>query len=564
MSDQVKTNNMAQSAPQTNQVMNVTGKKPIAIKNELQGKIETSFNAATIKPIAWKPIMAGEKIEKYSLSGTIRMLTPFVPNMDALSLSIECYFVPHSRVWANAEKFTAAAARNGIDIKSNVQIPMTNPVIGYNDRGSGQSPRYIPKTDTTTWRDCPTSTYYPRLGSGFRPTVSGTFAWTKTKCSVLPLRAFFALYNDIWRHKELDTELIEYKVDTVSTAERQRYFPDTSLNNFRFCPRSRKKNNYYTNYRIAKEAPMVASGGGQMEIAQVSLTTHAEWQKRVAEARAEAINAQKTDWEIIAELRGSQVALEGKCQKIGHTEVGINFQQIASTTYGTDATIAPSQQALGQTGAYSYTTFNVDCCAYQQFKEEGTLHIVARANFNTFYMNGMSIFLTKENIDDFYRPELCELKDDTLKLHEMSTTYADGTPSDPVEDIGWKRKYSEYFKLPDCVNGDLTSGGWYDTHNNNAPILSKDYWTGGENTVKAPDPALNLLLKQRHLDYSDLIVNRNLAVKQPITNANTDAYNGNAIVSGENQFFMDAIATCITTMPIDERIKTDFKNVGEQ
>lgn len=91
-----------------------------AIKNEkpsaprtlsrLGGHIAGSFNAGHNKVIAYKKVMAGEKHYQYNIAMNMQLLTPLNPAWQQLKLTLRTFFVPNSRVWTNAEKFTAQKA----------------------------------------------------------------------------------------------------------------------------------------------------------------------------------------------------------------------------------------------------------------------------------------------------------------------------------------------------------------------------------------------------------------------------------------------------------------------
>ena len=69
--------------------------------------------------------------------------------------------------------------------------------------------------------------------------------------------------------------------------------------------------------------------------------------------------------------------------------------------------------------------------------------------------------------------------------------------------------------------------------------------------------------KRIWLDYSDLMFNKNMAIRQPVYNFYEQQDEGGIIVGGQNQIFMLGETYAITDMPIDEEIKNNFQKFGE-
>ena len=90
----------------TNQIKSTKPNAP-RLERILVGQIGNSMNAGHNRTIAWKPIMAGERHKEYRLNASFKLLTPITPAYQNLLITFRTYFVPNSRVWKNAEKFTA-------------------------------------------------------------------------------------------------------------------------------------------------------------------------------------------------------------------------------------------------------------------------------------------------------------------------------------------------------------------------------------------------------------------------------------------------------------------------
>ena len=77
------------------------------------------------------------------------------------------------------------------------------------------------------WRDAFISSYLPRVGFMYKTETKWPHGIEATlpKVSVLPLRGYVAIYNDMLRNKEYESEKVEYKDDTVSNEEWMSYLP---------------------------------------------------------------------------------------------------------------------------------------------------------------------------------------------------------------------------------------------------------------------------------------------------------------------------------------------------
>lgn len=565
------TNSVAETKPYVQKTYNV-----------LEGYIANSFNGGILKPVAYKRIMAGEKIVDYSISGIMRMLTPKVPTMQKLETTFKAFFVPNSRVWTNAEKYTAqkgASTVTKIKKRPVAQPAAKLPIIPDNIQGTGGYNYAI--TDTDIWRDSYISTYVPRLYTTSKTLKSAANTLNMYEFDYLPLRGFKAIYNDMLRHKIYDLALTEYKDDTISDGEYNSFFPalglapgQTKLSTIAETElRGRRKDSYYTNYTTAMEGvdntiiPMYTD-----------LMQHTEWQKLIAESRTEVQNQQKNDWDIVAQIRGSRPVQDGKVQFLGMKTVGMNYTQVSQTSYNTNPNIGKEYQTLGQTGAFSYTEFDVSMINYHEFKEEGYIHIIAQTSADTVFETGLDRMLLNTTSLSEYRPDYKDLKNDVLYNEESGTFKSNNNGQLTTQ--GYKRKFSEYFKLPNCINGDMTNSTIYKTVNGELsgnpvivisdPIaLKKEFQFFEESETYTTDPnniENKIITKYGHQDYTDLLINKNQAIRNEIITIGANdsgRARTTALLQGENQIFFMAIARCINDMPIDDNIKNDFKKWGE-
>lgn len=524
--------------------------------NVLEGYLSNSWNGGFIKPIAYKKIMAGEKLTHLSINGIIRMLTPKVPVAQKLKSTIKCYFVPDSRIWENAAKYQAQrGGTNTIKISQTPYIPASQKIPMAKIANVDEN---VILTDTTLWRDSYISTYIPRMYSSYK-TFSPDNEKNWIEYDWRKVRGFRAIYNDFERHKAYDEELIEFKEDYVSPYELEECIPklDDATSVYKYLLRGKKQTSYFTNYRTELEGV-----NNTKDPMYTDLMEHSEWQKLIAESRSQAENEQLRDIDIIAKIRGSKPVTDGQVQFLSMQTLGHNFTQVSQTSYNTNDAISKEYQTLGATGSYSFTEFNLPILNYHEFKEEGYLHFIVQTSADTVFETGLDRLELNFNITDEYRPDLKDLKEDVIYNIEYGTIN-----TDTINVIGFKRKFNEYFKLPNIINGDCSTNPIYQTvvgagekfFAQENPILTKQEFQYFE----TDGLEWNGSSKNIWQDYTDLLINKNQAIQNQVERISVGGGRTFLQVNGQNQMFMFATMQCITDLPIDNSIKDNFKKWGE-
>lgn len=562
----------SQSAPSKNSIKN---EKPDIIKNAnvLDGYFANSVNGGMIKTLCYAPIMAGTKGIAYKVRLNLGALTPKTPNYQQIKCVLKCFFVPNSRVWKNWEKFDAQiknATSITIEEEPNIGGLQLYTLYKENDTENGNL-----ITDTDLWRDSWISSYLPRYQTGRTgpSIIINNIPFPKT--SILPIRGFRAIYNDYLRNKEYDTPLREFDTDSVSDAEWYNTIPNSEGSNIdQYILRGRRQDSYYTNYRTNLlgqeiEIPNLDNGNN-------TLVDLVEYEKYIAEARSEAENAQLNPWDVIAKIHGSKKLTEGKVQLLGTREFPLNFNYVAQDTYNTNDQIEEQFQTMGQLGAYSYT--EIDATFFQgiEFKESGYIHIIAQITSDSVFETGFNRTELNVKALDKYRPDLVELKHDVLYEIEKSGTRL--INEDELTKVtGFKRKFSEYFKLPNSIAGDMTTGGYYQTKVYVDPelltvdITSTDTLIQSKRTFQMfeTDDKETGRFEKKNIwqDYTDINYNRNQAIMQEVLeleDSETASGKNFLWIRGENQFYLMGMQTLIADLPIDENIKKDYKTWGEK
>ena len=567
-----------QKPASTNSILN---EKPIVKKTEttLTGYLATSMNGGMIKPIYFKQVMAGEKIKEMKLRINVKMLTPRTPSFQKLKLVLKTFFVPNKRIWTNADKFEAQkGGATQIKIKEipnlgNAQLPIFL---------RGQDNTNVAYTDTDLWRDSYTSSYLPRyLTSMISERYNEQHTWPKV--SVLPLRGFKAIYNDMLRNKEYDEPLEEYFDDGVSGDEIQSYFMynnDNAKKLKKLLIRGKAQDSYYTNMRTELQGEYTTEPG--LTDRANALSTLTEWEKRIAEVRSQAENAQRNDWDIVAEIRGAEKLNENIPLLLSMQEIPLNYSMVTQTTYNTNEEVEEEYQALGTQGAYSYTETEKSVVLYFDCKQSGYIHCIAQVTADNVYSTGFDRLELNTKYDDIYTPDKKEIKDDVLYSIEKNGTMINST-TDLTKIDGYKRKFSEYFKMPNLISGDMTNNRYFMTERKDDGTNTENFKEKVTDTMLLTNGSYSFFQdsdrwykfndndyfysheKMQWLDYTDILLNKNSAVAQPIEEIND--YDNNYFITrikGQNQIFMVGMASALVDLPIDETIKMNFTKWGEE
>lgn len=307
-------------------------------------QLEPGISAISMKPgmlypINYMEILPGTTIEELSIDNITRMLTPLVPTLDRVYIRISAFFVPHTRVWKNAEKYLARKAEAGKGIQ-------TKELPAYEDMST--------LNEDIRWRD----NLLARYGASNK---SNEQKWY----NVLLPRGYKAIINDYVRNKEYEPAMLEFDTDEVGATEAlhlENYMDDPFSDNYWVKPCQSRKS-YYNNIKKSIQETTITSPN--------SLVEHLDWQTRFIEQKQNIANANKNDWDIIAEMGGTQPVINDRTQYIGDVEYELNYQQITQASATTDNT-----SPLGTTGSFSYSRANGTLLRFKEFKQHGFLHFM--------------------------------------------------------------------------------------------------------------------------------------------------------------------------------------------
>lgn len=230
---------------------------------------------------------------------------------------------------------------------------------------------------------------------------------------------------------------------------------------------------------------------------------------------------------------------------------------------------------MGTQGAYSYTELNVPLFAGKKFDEDGYIHVIAHVHADTVFESAINRKELNINALDMYRPDLKDDKLDVLYICEMGTDRSVADLNNPEfykEVVGFKRRFSEYFKLNNVLGGDMLSQNWKavepdgsaNWNDDGRVITQKTYQFFENDAATSIIENTNEFNKDIWLDYTDLQINKNQAILNPIYYGSTGKLNKSGIaVGGQNQIFYIGKVLDIERMPIDKDIQNNFTKWGE-
>ncbi|MEM0174371.1 MAG: major capsid protein [Sulfolobaceae archaeon] len=410
-----------------------SGKEKTTIKLE-PGKSAITMQGNELIPIMWKEILAGEYIKEWKIDNLTRIITPLVPTMDKVFIRISAFFVPNTRVWKDAEK--AQAAKYDLDFEN------------------GKTPKTIPMIDiapNVTQKDFYKFMLLQKYGipNNLKNTIN---------INVLPLRGYQAIYNDYIRNKDYEPALPEWNDTIVSGTEKSRIRTpfdsasgDLDYRDGYLVRNGQTRKNYWTNIKRTVAGSAANENLNDEILNQTdNLFEHLDWETKFQELRQRADNANRNDWDIIAEMGGTAPVKTDRVEYLGDIEYELNYQQITQS-----APVIDNSTPLGTTGSFSYTRANGTLFRHKEFKQNGYIHVLIQLNMDKYYESGVPRELLKINIDDIYRPGLAKTEYDIIYGAEIS---ANGNVAVNINDpIAYKPKWSEYKRLPILCSGEMQS-----------------------------------------------------------------------------------------------------------
>lgn len=550
----------------------IEAEKPVVPRsfNLLTGALSGSFNAGHYHTIAYREVMAGEHIAVEGAELYIQTATPKTPAYQNLIANVKVFHVPHERVFKNYPKF---AAQNGGSTEEKIEeLPNFAGKYFPEIKNSQNEDTSVSMQETTLWRDSFASCYIPRVGGGYQinsQDMESVFR-EAPPINALLIRGWVAIWNDKLRNKEYEEAREEYNGDTVTGDEWNSYMYDSlEKNRDYYTARCRRNNSYYTNYRTEAQ-------GYELEPADVPLNeyalNYANYEAQFAEARSQAENAQMNAWDVMQKIKGAKKLTQGRVTLIGERNFPLNYSAITQNAYNNNEQIEERFRAMGTQGAYSYTNIDLGFLNNVEIEEDGYLHIVISVTAETVFESGIDRTLLNNRWDSRYRPDLKDKKLDVIYKCEYGVANKiEDLSNEPYNEVvGFKRAFTENFKLPNCINGETQNRGYYLVSNtdeatpkyNGERILPYDTYQFYEaNGFEFLDTAEQQTAgKKIWLDYTDTMLDKNLAYRMGVKFLpEQDAF----IMRGQTQIFYVGKHYAVTDMPIDEAIKNNFTKWGE-
>lgn len=412
-------------------------------RQKISGVFASGTFGGTLQPFSYMERLGGTRVSGVNVKGTITMQPIKHVSFDKLKLKLFIVDVPNSAVWSDSEKFTAQRKDLFVDsiLFPTVDVPAQATI---NDDNGTFVTRFA---DSTYARDTVGYAYYGNDLTRMVGTTVGKMLFS----------GYYKAWNEIFRPKNYASPIPFDKVENVtaddifnggqaSTSVIDVTAILTDPDYINCCvQRISAETNYWNDYRLEvydNNAP----------VDNTSLFTHNVTQQMIDEYRSQEANANKTDEQVIAELRGTAVARENIPQVICQHTTDIDLAIQPQTSEG--------DLRLGEDGALSYTFPDVSMRCNYNHPKDGYIHCfwVISAPDSSITTNGVNIETLKTQWQDFYRPAMAKIKDAPLYKVEVQALAIGETTTDV---IGYKRRYSEYGRLPTMIRGDhLATRGW--------------------------------------------------------------------------------------------------------
>mgnify|MGYP000997844198 CR=1 FL=1 len=411
----------------------ITGKEPIIINDNLQqhvhstsekttitlesGKNTTTLNPGYMVPIMFKEVLAGEYIKEWHIDNLTRLIAPLVPTLDRSYINIQAYFVPHTRIWKDAEKALAG--------KDNTITAIPN--ITFESSYSEYS----------TFNRMVISRYGLPFKAG------------NTNLNLLLPRGYRAITNDFIINKDYGVKKTEWNESIPVQAEINALKGYTAGSIAPLSPsdessmyvleKAQTRKGYLTNIKKQIAVPQQdIDDGGSL------IPDHLDWQTRFQDMKQRQDNANKNDWDIIAEMGGTQPVKTDRVEFLGQVDYELNFQQITQTAPEID-----NSSPLGTTGSFSFTKAQGTLFSHKKFLQHGFIHILLSVGIDNYTENGTPKELLKTDINDIYRPGLAKKEVQLLMKQEIyNAPSVDGSAA-------YQPAWAEYKRLPSFVSGQM-------------------------------------------------------------------------------------------------------------
>lgn len=451
------------------------------------GTSAISMMGGLLYPLLYKEVLPGEYIRELSIENLTRMLTPLVPTFDKVFMKIDAYFVPHTRVWKDAEK--NLANKNDTENRNNHHINKL-PTLEY---------QYL---NTYSTKSPYKFTLLNRYG------IPNAYGGT-LKINPLLLRGYRAIFNDFIRIKDYEPKKVEWNETLITAAEISAIEAftdddgDIKNSNAYIIEAAPTRKGYLTNIksRLSKGMDtldsLISHDGGE-------IGEHLDWQTRYNDAKQSQDNANKNDWDIVAEMGGTQPINYNQVEHLGSIEYQLNYQQITQS-----APEINESTPLGTTGSFSYTRADGVLFNHKEFKQHGFIHILINLQIDKAMERSINKELLKTSVEDIFRPGLADKEIQLLQNVEIGA----GTTG-VIQGIAYQPPWSEYKRLPSLTTGEMetttltelngfkpgaSNSQWHNkiaTQGTNATVLPNNYFRNADevNRVLARNNVLTLQL----------------------------------------------------------------------
>lgn len=469
---------------------------------------KTTFDSGKLIPFFCDEVLPGDSF-KLNVTTFCRLATPFVPFMDNLYLRTHFFFVPNRLVWNNWQKFCGE---------------QENP---------GDSTDYVIPTHVETSGgvlECRLQDYF---GIPTRKNIS---------YNVLPLRAYFLIWNEWFRDENLQDSFPVCKDDTGNVLKDSSGNVDPVVNGLHWyeCAPRGKRYDYFTGCLPwpqkgpGVELPLgataeVTGGANAVSVSVGKVDIFNNGSARVGTFYGTGFGnynstLNSTSNAGSAVITGSVDASKLSVDLSGATAITINSLRQAfqlqrfyekdarggtryiekiKAHFGVTSPDARLQRPeylgghesmininpVAQTSASDSTTPQGNLAAYgvagdsyhgftKSFVEHGYIIGLISVRADLTYQQGLNRMWSRKTMLDFYWPSFAHLGEQAVLNKEI---YAQGTSAD--DDVfGYQERYGEYRYKPSLITGQFRSNSMDSAGNSN----SLDVWHLAQNFATLP------------------------------------------------------------------------------
>lgn len=444
---------------------------------------KTTGNTGDLIPIYWKEILPGDFL-KMDCTALIKMTTPSFQTMDRCYCDIHFYFVPRRLVWKHFKNFMGEKTVGPHEVEPEYTIPKTSaPAGGWAENtiadylGIPTKVEGIPAVDSGYFRAYALicnewyrdqnrqdiidftdgdensvgsngSNYVTDIIGGGKPFKAAKLHDYFTSSLLTPtgkerVELPLGYYAPVVLSKGVYNDLDYYPYQKV--VDRETLELPSGLGNLQ------GPGNGHLYHSVIGDALIDPNGSLTADLSSATAATVNQLRlafqlQKIFESNNirghRYVEQLKTRWNVTP----SDATLQ-RPEYLGGKRFPLNIQMVVQSS-STDVT-----SPLGQVSGFSNTKYG-DTYFSHGFEEHGILMGLAVIRHDRTYQQGLSRFLTRTNMEDFYTPEFQNLGEQAIHNYEI---FASGNATKDNQEFGYQEYAAEYRSTPNRVSGQFRS-----------------------------------------------------------------------------------------------------------